>query len=349
MVVAMLAGAASAQPVPAVPDAHLLVATRGAVLLRRAGWAAASPTGPGAAMRRGDLVSVPAGGAATVACADLTLRELPPGRFSGLPCAVPEKAGLLFEGNLIAATRGDDSDELPVVIAPRRSQLLSPRPLLRWHVPGAGNAAVTVTVKGPGVSWSASPPAGSTSLAYPADAPALQPGGSYRVTVSAAGRSSDEAGDPGLAFSLLADPAAAEARAALARIQALKLAPDAARLLTAHVLATKGLRAEAIEQLEAAAPQPRLLLTLGALQQAVGLGRLAEASWLQVAKAAGSANDVEAQAQAQAALGSLYQDVFGLRDDAARAFTEAAALYAKLGDSANATHAREQASHAKAP
>lgn len=342
-------GLAPAQPpAPAAQDAHLLVATRGAVLLHRAGWTMNAPTGPGAALRRGDLVSVPVGGLATVACADLTLRELPPGRFSGLPCAVPDKTALLFEGSLIAATRGDDSDELPIVVAPRRTRLLSPRPTLRWSVPnGAGSA--TVTVKGPGVSWSANAPTGSTSLTYPADAPALQPGGSYRVSIAAAGRSSDEAADPGMGFTLLTEPAGAEVRAGLDRINALKLAPDAARLLAAHFLATKGLAAEAIEQLAAAAPTPRLLLTLGALEQSVGLPRLAEARWLQAAKAAASANDIEAQAQAQAALGSLYLDVFGLRSDAAKSFDEAATLYAKLGDSASAGQARDKAGHAKAP
>ncbi|MBW8847265.1 MAG: hypothetical protein JF607_20055 [Burkholderiales bacterium] len=331
-------GPAPAQPpAPAAQDAHLLVATRGAVLLHRAGWTMNAPTGPGAALRRGDLVSVPVGGLATVACADLTLRELPPGRFSGLPCAVPDKTALLFEGSLIAATRGDDSDELPFVVAPRRTRLLSPRPVLRWSVPN-GAGSVTVTVKGPGVSWSANAPAGSTSLTYPADAPALQPGGSYRVSIAAAGRSSDEAADAGMGFTLLTELAAAEVRAGLDRINALKLAPDAARLLAAHFLATKGLAAEAIEQLAAAA-----------LEQSVGLPRLAEAQWLQAAKAAASANDIEVQAQAQAALGGLYLDVFGLRSDAAKSFDEAAALYAKLGDNASAAQARDKATHAKAP
>lgn len=339
---------AGAQPPPSTQDIHLLVATRGAVLLRRAGWSAPAPTGPGAALRRGDLVSVPPGGLATVACADLTLRELPAGRFSGIPCAVPEKVALVFEGSLLAATRGDENDELPMVIGPRRTKLLSPRPVLRWSVPsGAGN--VSVAVKGPSLAWQAKPPAGSTSLPYPADAPALQPNANYRVTVTAAGRSSDEAADPGMGFTLLAEPAAAEVRAGVERIGALRLEPDAARLLTAHFMAARGLQAEAIEQLEAAAPAPRSLITLGALYQSVGLARLAEARWLQAAKSAATANDVEAQAHAQLALGTIYLDVFGLRDDAARALGEAAALYAKLGDSAGAAQAREKASHAKGP
>lgn len=341
-----LAEAASAQA--ATPDAHLLVATRGAVLLRRAGWTSPSPTGPGAALRRGDLVSVPLDGAATVACADLTLRELPAGRFSGLSCAVPDKGALLFEGHQIAALRADENDELPVVLAPRRTQVLSPRPVLRWSVRRGGDN-VTVTLKGGALNWTATPPSGANSLAYPPDAPALKPGVNYRVSIAAGGRSSDEAADPGLGFTLLGEPAAAEARAAVERISTLKLAPDAARLLTAHALATRGLQAEAIEQLEAASPAPRLLLTLGSLQQSVGLAKLAEARWLQAAKAGANASDVEAQALAQAALGALYQDVFGLSDDAVRAYAEAASLYAKLGDTKAAAQARDKATHAKSP
>jgi len=337
---------ASAQaPVPA-RDAHLLVAAQGSVVLRRASWSVPVPVGPGAVLHRGDLVSAAAGGRATVACADLTLHELPEGRFSGVPCAVPEKATLVYEGSLLAATRGDESDELPLVIAPRRTKVLSLRPLLRWSVP-SGAGTVMVTVKGPGVAWSVRPPIGSMSLAYPADAPALQAAASYRVTVTAGGRSSDEAAEPGSGFTLLAGAAADETRAGVERIGTLGLGADAARLLTAHFLAARGLYAEAVEQLEAAALAPRVLLTLGALYQSMGLPRLAEERHLQAAKAATTTGDVEAQALAQLALGALYLDAFGLRDNAARAFADAAVLFGKFGDSAAAAQAREKASHAK--
>lgn len=336
---------------PAAPvaarDLHLLVAVQGAVVLRRVGWSAPIPVGAGALLRRGDLVSVPTGGRATVACADLTLQEFPAGRFSGLPCAVPERVALVvYEGSLLAATRGDENDELPLVVAPRRTKLLSPRPLLRWSVPGGG-AGLTVAVKGPGVNWSARPPAGTASLAYPVDAPALQPGANYRVTVTAAGRSSDEAAEPGSGFSLLTGAAADDAGAGIARIGTLGLTGGAARLLTAHFLAARGLLAEAIEQLEAAAPAPRALLTLGSLYQSVGLPRLAEARHLQAAKDAATTGDIEAQAQAQLALGTLYLDALGQRDDAARAFGDAAALFGKLGAAAAAAQAREKARDAK--
>jgi hypothetical protein len=327
-------------------DLHLLVSVQGAVALRRAGWSMATPIGPGAALRRGDLVSVPRQGRATVACADLTLQELPAGRFSGIPCAVPKQTALVYEGSLLAATRGDEADEVPIVIAPRRTRLLSPRPVLRWSVPpGAGS--VTVAVRGAGVAWSTQPPAGTASLTYPADAPALQPDATYRVTVTAGARSSDEAAEPGSGFSLLTGPAADEARAGVDRIGALGLGADAKRLLVAHFLASRGLVAEAIEQLEAAAPAARPLLTLGSLYQSVGLARLAEARNLQAAKAAAAAGDVEAQAQAQLALGTLYLEVFGLREDAARAYGDAATLFARVGDGAAAERARERSAHAK--
>lgn len=332
----------------AARDAHLLVVAQGAVAWRRPGWPAPVAVGAGAVLRRGDLVSVPAGARATVACADLTLQDLPAGRFSGVPCAVPGPSALVYEGSLLAATRGDESDEWPKVVAPRRTALLSTRPLLRWSVPG-GAAPVSVAVKGPGVTWSVRPPAGSSSMAYPTDAPALQPGASYRVTVTAGSRSSDEAAEPGSGFTLLAGAAADEARAGLERIAALGLTADAARLLTAHFLAARGLQAEAIEQLDAAAQSPRALLLLGGLYQAVALPRQAEARHRQAAQAAAAAGDVEAQAQAQLALGTLYLEALGLRDDAARAYADAAALFGRLGDSASATQAHDKARHAKAP
>jgi hypothetical protein len=334
-------------PVSPRDDLHLLVATQGAVLLRRAGWSMPVPVGPGAVLRRGDLISVPVGGRATVACADLSLQEPPPvGRYSGVPCAVPEKATLVYEGSLMATTRGGDDDDLPRAIAPRATKVLSPQPILRWSVPG-GVGAVTVAVKGPGLTWSARPPAGSASMAYPADAPALRADAVYRVTVTAGRRSSDEAAEPGSGFTLLTGAAADEARAGVERISALGLGADAARLLDAHFLAARGLYAEAIEQLSAAAQLPRVLLTLGALYQSVGLPQLAEARHVTAAKAAAAEGDLEAQAQAQLALGVIYLDALGQREDAARAFGDAATLFGKFGDSAAATRAREQASRAK--
>lgn len=184
-------------------------------------------------------------------------------------------------------------------------------------------------------------------MSYPADAPALQPDVVYRVSVTASGRSSDDAAEPSSGFSVMGGEAAEQARAGLARIGQLGLAPDAARLLSAHFLAARGLSAEAVEQLDAAAPTARPLLLLGALYQAVGLTRLAEEHHRRAAAAAAKSGDIEAQAQAQLALGTLYMEAFGLREDAARAFGDAAALFDRLGDQASTRRATEKASHAK--
>jgi len=329
-------GAVVAQAPATNRDAHLLVAAQGKVMVKRNGWTISAPAGFGVVLRRGDLVHVSSPGRATVACADLSLHELPAGRFTGVPCASAEKAFLVYQGSLLNPTRSDASDEIPVVISPRRTKLLSLRPTLRW-APVPGNTRYSIAVRGPGVNWTTEEVHGATSLVYPEGAPALASGATYKVTVTAKGRSSDELPEPGLGFTLLSTDAAKEVRAGAERIRALGLASEAAQLLTAHLYASVGLHAEAIEQLEALAksqPAPPVWQTLGTLYQAVGLNRLAEERYLLAAKQSLAAGDVETQALAHRALGILYLEAFGLKSEATRSFTDALASFEKLGDAA---------------
>lgn len=330
--------------------AHLLVAVQGKVMLKRPGWTAFAPAAAGTVVHRGDLVRVPSPGRATVACADLSVHELPAGKFSGVPCPAAESAVLVYEGSLLNPTRSDAGEDVPVVIAPRRTKLLSSRPTLRW-APMPGVAKFTVAVRGGEVNWTKEV-SDSTSVVYPADAPELKPGVDYKVTVIAGERSSDEISEPGLGFSIAGEAAAREIRAEAERIRTLGLPDDAAQLLTVHLYASRGLHAEAIEQLEAIAksrPTPRVWQTLGSLYQAAGLHRLAEEKYLQAAKQSRDADDIEGQALAHRALGVLYQDAFGLDADAKQSFTAALALFEQLGDAAAVRQMKEKLAHESHP
>ena len=330
--------------------AHLLVAVQGKVLLKRPGWSASAPATAGTVLHRGDLVRVPSSGRATIACADLSVHELPAGKIGGVPCPAAESAVLVYEGSLLNPTRSDADEDVPVVTAPRRTKLLSSHPTLRW-APMPGVAKFTIAVRGGDVSWKKEV-SDATSIAYPADAPELKPNVDYKVTVTAGERSSDELSEPGLGFSILGEAAAREVRAEAERIRALGLPDEAAQLLTVHLYASRGLHAEAIEQLEPIAksrPTPRVWQTLGTLYQAVGLHRLAEEKYLQAAKQSRHAEDIEGQALAHRALGVLYHDAFGLEADAKQSFTAALALFEQLGDAAAVRQVKEKLAHESHP
>lgn len=351
---AIALGAARAQPLAKGAGAgaetggrglHLMVAVQGKVSVKRKGWRVYAPAGFGTVLRLGDLLSLEGASRATVACADLTVHEMPAG-LSGVPCPATRPALLVYEGSLLNPTRADVPDEIPVVVSPRRTKLLARRPRLRWE-PMVGVAEFEVSVRGPGVDWSAVVRS-ATEVAYPENAPALQPGAVYKVSVVAGGRSSDEASAPGLGFTLLSPEEARAVSAERERIQQLRLASAATKLLTAHLYASRGLKAEAIEQLEDLTKDvkaPAVLQALGAFDQEAGLYRLAEKRYLDASRRSQDAGEIEGQALAQQALGSLYHDAFGDESAAARSLHEALALFQRLGDADAIHHIEELLRH----
>lgn len=312
---------------------HVIVEAEGGVEVKRRGSSGFAVAGVGTSVRRGDLLRLESAARATVACADLSVHELPAGRLSGVPCPDAAPEILVHEGSLLNPTRSDPPEGVPVVISPRRTRVLSPRPRLRW-APMDEVSAFEVAVRGPGVDWSAEVE-GATSIVYPEDAPALAPGETYKVIVVAAGRSSEEGSEPGLGFTLLAADEAESVREAADRILALGLPEAAANLLIAHLYAGHGLDAEAIELLEEVsgdAGPPPLLRKLGELYWRAGLVLEAERLYLEAARLSAEAGDLEGQALARQALGTLYREAFGLEGEAERAFGEALELYRTLGD-----------------
>ena len=71
-------------------------------------------------------------------------------------------------GSTIRATRADVGGGFPLVIAPRKTNLLAERPLIRWTAPPSATS-FKVTVRGSGVNWTTDV-AGKTEIPYPADA-----------------------------------------------------------------------------------------------------------------------------------------------------------------------------------
>jgi hypothetical protein len=198
----------------------------------------------------------------------------------------------------------------------------------------------TVTVSGGYVRWTTQV-TNATMLRYPDDAPPLEPGVLYSLTVYGGMRSSDEEGTPGLGFSVLTTSDANAVFELSSRVQALGLPDTATRFVMSQLYASwgqggQGLNAEAIDLLVDMAnssPEPAIERALGERYLTVGLTRLAEQSYVYAAQLSQDAGDIEGQALADNALGTIYEQLGNEGGHNAR-LQLAAGLYSQLGDQA---------------
>lgn len=345
LVLAGLLGCGATPPTartPADNGVHFLVAVQGPVSVKREGWSAYAPALLGTTLRYGDLLRLEGSAQATVVCADLTVANAARGA-NGVPCKAAQPV-LVYNGSLVSPTRGAPSGEFPLVVTPRKTKVLNPHPTLRW-TPVGGATSYTVSVRGSNVNWSTTVTSG-TEAVYPADAPALAPGSTYKVIVGAGKRTSEEETLPGLGFTMLTSDEATTVRQGEARIRALGLPDTPTRLLIANLYAAQGLTAEAVEQLEAlsaTSQEPAVLRSLGDLYLTLGLNHLAEARHLRAADLSQQASDLEGQALAQRALGAIYEAI-GNSGEAAQRLRKAVGLYQQLGDSQTVKAIEEQLS-----
>lgn len=332
LVVCACGATARATPNPAGDTpVNLVVGVEGNISIKRQGWTDYAPAFFGMALRNDDLLRLDGSSQATVACSDLTLAKAA-GGVSAVPCK-GTKSMLVSGGRLVMPTRADAPLEIPLLVSPRKTKLMSAHPILRWS-PVAGTTLYKVSLRGPNLSWS-SDVSGKTEIAYPSDAPALAAGATYKLSVTAGARSSDEESIPGLGFTMLKAEEAQVVRDGEARIRGLGVSDAAARLLVANLYASQGLIAEAIEQMEslmAVAAEPAIARALGDLYLKIGLNRLAEERYTQALALSQKLNDVEGQAIAQNALGLVYE-ALGNKAEAVQRSQKAIEWYQKLGDS----------------
>lgn len=175
----------------------------------------------------------------------------------------------------------------------------------------------------------------STEITYPADAPRLQPGVSYKLIVQAGQRNSSEEGLAELGFRLINSADAEQLHRAEARINALAIGKNAREFLLAHLFAAHGLYAEAIERLEAlpsTVKEPAVARLTGDLYLATGLAWYAEEKLLKALELSRKRSDLEGQAIVGRTLALLYSDVIGNAQEADAQGKKALSLYQKLGD-----------------
>jgi tetratricopeptide (TPR) repeat protein len=189
-----------------------------------------------------------------------------------------------------------------------------------------------------------------TELRYPDNAPQLKPGQDYKVIVATSmGNSSSEPG-LGLGFAVLGTEDRKTVLREEKQIENLGLAEGPTKFLLAHLYASHGLRAEAIEKLEAISQQFKVAAVtrlLGDLYLSIGLTRQAEASYLSTVELAKSEKDEIGRMLAHLALARIYEQVLGNKKAASEHFDVALAMANKFGDNYTAMSAAKGLSELK--
>ena len=333
-------------------DVNLLVASRGEVTMQRWTWMRSQPAYFGAVLHRGDTLALGPEATALVLCDDLRVWQVPAGSLQGVAngCPPGELPDLRRTDGNLGPTRSVPED-IPYILAPRATAILTDTPLLRWH-PVPGVVTYTVAVRGSGLAWTEE--VTGTEVVY-AGVPSLEPGDTYKLIVTAdTGISSEKEDAPGLGFRLLTEAEAAEVAAERTRIERLNLPEPGTALALAHYYAAwtgEGssfhLLADAISQLETLAviddATPGIYLTLGDLYRQARLLNEADAAYKQAMEAADAASDLETAALARLALAEIYQPKRDLETEAnVRTWLdEAAAIFTKLGDTQQADSIEE--------
>ncbi len=296
LALAFLFAAASAHAEPMA----VLASARGAVEVAPANGPRARAAF-GRPLERGDRVIVPAGGSATVffhdgdvvelgerstlviggtrAAAKAKSAELPGEVYAGVSKFVADgsrETGLVAMSSLRSAP-----EDGPLLLAPRRTALLDPRPTFRWRaVAGATRDRVALSGDA-GALWERETAA--DSLAFPADAEPLAPDGDYVWEVRAARDETELRREETVVHVAAADEADA-VRAALERIaRGAGADPAAARFLSGSYLSERGLYQDALAQfreLDRLSPDsPAPHEAMGHLYRVVGLTDLAAAEY----------------------------------------------------------------------
>ncbi|HKS26975.1 MAG TPA: tetratricopeptide repeat protein [Pyrinomonadaceae bacterium] len=360
----LLCGSGSAFRAQAQNSSHIIGPTQGRVEVKRAGWRNYIPATMGMLLKNGDAIRLVSPGArATIFCADASVLQVPSSSYQ-LQCPSNRPVISSFKGSRVTKVRGGASitNSFPIVIAPRMTKLITARPVLRW-LPARDATDYRVSViRGAEEVWSADV-GDVTKFVYPASAPALVPGVTYRLVVAVANTSSDRDRTPNLGFSLLNQAEAQAVNEAAARIRGLNLPDATTRFLLANLYASwgidpnnpdsdmKALNYEAIEQLLAlpeAQQEPATTRLLGDLYLTIGLNSLAEEQYRKALSLSESRGDTEGQAWAQYSLGRIYKVRLNVAE-ATQRLQSAKALFQSFGDAESVAKVDREISTLTAP
>lgn len=229
--------------------------------------------------------------------------------------------------------RSPINPDIPYVISPRRTLLLTDKPRLRWNqVLGVKSYDVSLQ-KGDSVVWQTK--VNTNEIVYPGK-PELEPSGEYLLIVKADnGNFSTDEKPNARGFSLLPKQEAQVVKTAIAQLNNQQVPDKVKALQSAFFYIGSDLKSEAIETLEAlitsGSKETSVSRKLGDLYWQAGVSVLAETHYLNAHKQAIASKDMVQQAQIAEALGDLYTAV----DDEKAAMnwlTQARDSYKTLGN-----------------
>lgn len=303
-----------------------IVEASGEVLLQRRGSSQFHPTSVGTNLYSGDLLKLNKGIRAIVFCYENRQSWRVPEGISGAGNGCPPTSQTIFTpSGPIGPTRSSNYP-IPHIISPRRTAILNDKPTLRWY-PVAGATSYIVRVSGKGVNWQQE--VSTTEIVYASDRP-LQPGEIYSLSVKANN-------SPVLAQEVFNLINIEDAQRVLTEIEAVNrqdLPDEGKTLILVEIYLKNKLIAAATDKLEELVKRESktaaVYYKLGELYGQIGLIDLAINRYLQAIELAKTANDIEAQAQAQTRLGAVYS-VRGNFKEAIDCLTQAKTAYETLG------------------
>lgn len=323
------------------------------VVVRFAGEAEPRRAAVNMVVHKGDLLRVTRPVKATLICDNMTepvaLSSTP--RNQPVPCSSIPESGILIGRNgrsLDSTTMGATArSDFPVIISPRSTKILNPRPILRWlSIPST--TTYRVTVRWADGSWSTTVQTKRgekiNALTYPAPcqlgenvecAPALTSLRSYKLIVEANNRSSEEEGLAGLGFSLISPETRIVVEHESTKINQLTLDDSVKTKMLASLYVNYDLNDEALRLLEqsvAVQEDPESIRLLGNIYLKIGFPVEAEYWYLKPREPALAANDSPVgQAVTNETLGEIYESL-GNRTEAVRHYKAALSTFRRLRD-----------------
>ena len=341
LIVATIVGSVSAV------SAQVIIECSGQVLLKRGSYDYRS-TGVRERLQLGDLLFPQSGATARVLCENSDIWRVPVGIPSSINSGCPTWIASLVKG----ATRyrpGGSNPQIPYILHPRMTYLFHDRPAFRWNeVEGVNSYIVRLHGSG-GVEWETE--VNSTEVVYPNEAPPLNRGVKYLVTVEADNGSSSLQDDSGiLGFELLRKYKIQKVEAEVAKISQLEERNTEELALTlAELYRRENLTANAISTLEALVQQGSqtalVLHALGELYTETGLNLLAETYYQRASELFASTSDRYALTATRDSLARV-KLMLGKNQEAKRLSAQVIAEYQELGDDQSATGLQQRLAEA---
>jgi len=311
--------------------------TKGTVQRKRFGESVFQTVSAGTVLHDGDRLKTSPDAVVTLKCGNTTEPTVPKGTETPVRrlCIKP-------------VTMGGTNPQIPFIISPLDTQILTDKPTLRWNRATGANS-FTVTLHNGELEWTLEVKREQVcqgnvcELIYPENKPGLQPGVSYTLVVKAdTNRQSTEDISPG--FTTLSKEEAEEVRAIAKQIEAENLPAIEKRIKVAEYYADHNLIAEAIEILEGIAKTEKSIavyLRIGVLYSSIGLIRKAEVAYNEAIELPKVAENTQELAAVKVGLGEVK---FELNDkkEAVRLLEEAKADYEKLGDAQRVEELQER-------